>query len=290
MLGETVDPAGRPGGRARGRLRALARRRRAWVRDARGDLRQHPGGLSPGARIVVAEACFPTGVLGAWARPSDTGLVAVVSDVAASPAAPDGGPALTGTNPIAIATPSSDGRPVITEVWMGAVTRGDVLTGADRPDELVPFGGPQAHEAFALAAGVEQLLAALAESGHGVVLVARPTTTRARLPGVGVWPTAAGTGRLLEAPRPTSGRPASPRTPTSPCISGSGSVAASASTAARSWLEGRLHGWAERGRPPAPRPGHVSLDRTAPARRGTCGGRRAVQHPGRAAAVRPLDR
>ena len=58
---------------------------------------------------------------------------------------------------------------------MGALTHGDVLTGAARPDELVPFGGAQAHKAFALAAGVELLVAALAGPEHGaVVLAARP--------------------------------------------------------------------------------------------------------------------
>ena len=129
------------------------------------------------ARLVVAESCFPTGVLGAWARRlADAGLVAVVT--ATSPRRlphPAGGPPLTGTNPIAIAIPSSDGRPVVTDVSMGAVTHGDVLTGMARPEELVPFGGPQAHKAFALALGVELLVGALAGPEHGaLVLAARP--------------------------------------------------------------------------------------------------------------------
>ena len=83
------------------------------------------------ARLVVAESCFPTGVLGAWARRlADAGLVAVVT--ATSPRRlphPEGGPPLTGTNPIAIAVPSSDGRPFVADVSMGAVTHGDVLLG-----------------------------------------------------------------------------------------------------------------------------------------------------------------
>ena len=88
---------------------------------------------------------------------------------------PDGGVPLTGTNPIAIAVPSSDGSPFVADVSMGAVTHGDVLSGAARPEELVPFGGPQAHKAFALAAGVELLVGALAGPQHGaVVLAARP--------------------------------------------------------------------------------------------------------------------
>jgi (2R)-3-sulfolactate dehydrogenase (NADP+) len=126
------------------------------------------------ARVVVAESCFPTGVLGAWARRlADAGLVAIVT--ASSPPRlphPTGGPPLTGTNPIAIAVPSSDGRPLVADVSMGAVTHGDVLAGKARPEELVPFGGPQAHKAFALAAGVELLVGALAGPEPGAVVVA----------------------------------------------------------------------------------------------------------------------
>jgi len=61
------------------------------------------------------------------------------------------------------------------DVSMGAVTHGDVLTGRARPEELVPFGGPHSHKAFALAAGLELLVGALAGPGHGaVLLVVRP--------------------------------------------------------------------------------------------------------------------
>jgi LDH2 family malate/lactate/ureidoglycolate dehydrogenase len=50
-----------------------------------------------------------------------------------------------------------------------------VLRGDARPEELVPFGGDQAHKAFALAAGLEVLVGALAGPEHGAVLiVARP--------------------------------------------------------------------------------------------------------------------
>lgn len=126
------------------------------------------------ARLVVAESCFPTGVLGAWARRlADAGFVGVVT--ATSPRRlphPEGGPPLTGTNPIAIAVPSSDGRPFVADVSMGAVTHGDVLSGKARPEELVPFGGAQAHKAFALAAGVELLVGALAGPAPGAVVVA----------------------------------------------------------------------------------------------------------------------
>jgi LDH2 family malate/lactate/ureidoglycolate dehydrogenase len=130
------------------------------------------------ARLVVAESCFPTGVLGAWARElADAGLVGVVT--ATSPKRlphPAGGPPLTGTNPIAIAIPSSDGRAFVADVSMGAVTHGDVLAGRARPEDLVPFGGPSAHKAFALAAGVQLLVGSLAGPEPGaLVLAARPT-------------------------------------------------------------------------------------------------------------------
>ena len=131
-----------------------------------------------GARVVVASACFPTGVLGYWGRrlAEEAGLVAVLT--ATSPRRlphPDGGEPLTGTNPIAIAVPSSDGRAFVADVSMGAVTHGDVLAGRARPDELVPFGGPQAYKAFALAAGLELLVGALAGAEHGAVrVVAQP--------------------------------------------------------------------------------------------------------------------
>jgi (2R)-3-sulfolactate dehydrogenase (NADP+) len=129
------------------------------------------------ARVVVARRCFPTGVLGYWARRlADGGLVAALT--ATSPRRllhPDGGEPLTGTNPLAIAIPSSDGSPIVADASMGAVTHGAVLAGAALPEELVPFGGEQAHKAFALAVGIELLVSALAGPEHGAVLVvARP--------------------------------------------------------------------------------------------------------------------
>jgi LDH2 family malate/lactate/ureidoglycolate dehydrogenase len=129
------------------------------------------------ARVVVAGECFPTGVLGYWARRlADGGLVAALT--ATSPARlahPDGGPPLAGTNPLAIAIPSSDGPPIVVDVSMGKVTHGDVLAGSASPEELVPFGGEQAHKAFALAVGLQLLVDALTGDGYGaVLLVARP--------------------------------------------------------------------------------------------------------------------
>jgi L-2-hydroxycarboxylate dehydrogenase (NAD+) len=129
------------------------------------------------ARVIVASHCFPTGILGHWARKlADGGLVAALT--ATSPrrlAHPDGGPKLAGTNPLAIGIPSSDGRPVICDVSMGRVTYGDVLAGLKSEDELVPFGADQAHKGFALALGLQLFVDALAGDGYGaVLLVAAP--------------------------------------------------------------------------------------------------------------------
>jgi (2R)-3-sulfolactate dehydrogenase (NADP+) len=151
------------------------------------------------ARLVVCTRTFPTGALGYWAHKlAAGGLLAALT--ATSPRRlppPGGGVPLTGTNPLAIAVPSSDGRPIVTDVSMGAVTHGDVLAGRARPEELVPFGGAQAHKAFALAIGLQALVDALLPGdGFGaVLLVARPEAdpvpglrslaAGARLPGDG---------------------------------------------------------------------------------------------------------
>ena len=128
------------------------------------------------ARVVVASNCFPTGVLGWYVRRlAEGGLAAALT--ATSPARlshPKGGEPLAGTNPLAIAIPSSDGKPLVTDVSMGAVTHGDVLRGAARPEELVPFGGEQSHKAFALALGLQLFVDALAGEGYGAVLVVAP--------------------------------------------------------------------------------------------------------------------
>ena len=144
------------------------------------------------ARVVVAKDCFPTGMLGHWVRNlADGGLVAALT--ATSPArlaSPEGGPPLAGTNPLAIAIPSSDGKPIVADVSMGRVTYGDVIAGKAAEEELVPFGGEQAHKGFALALGLQLLVDALAGEGYGAVLiVARPESDpvpelRARASGV----------------------------------------------------------------------------------------------------------
>ena len=130
------------------------------------------------ARLVVCSNTFPTGSLGYWVRKlADAGLVALLT--ATSPRRlppPGGGAPLAGTNPLALAIPSSDGRPIVADVSMGAVTHGAVLAGHALPEELVPFGGPHAHKAFALAVGLQLVVDALSpEDGFGaVLLVARP--------------------------------------------------------------------------------------------------------------------
>jgi (2R)-3-sulfolactate dehydrogenase (NADP+) len=129
------------------------------------------------ARVVVASRCFPTGMLGHWARRlAESGLVALLT--ATSPARlahPAGGEPLVGTTPLAIAIPSSDGRALVADVSMGRVTYGDVLRGVAAADDLVPFGGEQAHKAFALAVGLQLVVEATAPDGFGAFLVvARP--------------------------------------------------------------------------------------------------------------------
>lgn len=138
------------------------------------------------SRVVVARHCFPTGVLGHWVRRlADGGLVALLT--ATSPARlahPDGDAPLAGTNPIAIGIPSSDGRPVVADVSPARATWGEVIAGVATPEDVVPFGGDQAHKAFALALGLQLFVDALIGAdvsepqtpNYGAVLVvARPT-------------------------------------------------------------------------------------------------------------------
>jgi LDH2 family malate/lactate/ureidoglycolate dehydrogenase len=125
-------------------------------------------------RTIVAERCFPTGMLGHYVRAlADAGLVAALT--ATSPprlAHPDGGDKLAGTTPLAIGIPSSGGDPVVVDVSMGAITWGDVIAGIADEEDLVPFGGDQAHKAFALALGLQLLVdSVLREPGYGAVLV-----------------------------------------------------------------------------------------------------------------------
>jgi LDH2 family malate/lactate/ureidoglycolate dehydrogenase len=126
------------------------------------------------ARVVVAADCFPTGMLGHYVRRlAEAGLVALLT--ATSPprlAHPEGGPPLVGTNPLAIGIPAAAGSPVVVDVSMGQVTYGDVLAGLADATDLVPFGGDQAHKAFALALGLQLVVESQVGGGYGAVLVA----------------------------------------------------------------------------------------------------------------------
>jgi hypothetical protein len=130
------------------------------------------------ARVVVAESCFPTGALGYWVRRLASGGLCSALTATSPPRLPhpEGGEPLVGTTPLAIGIPSSDGRPVVSDVSMGKVTHGDVLAGLADPADLVPFGGEQAHKAFALATGLQLLVEALAsgDAFGAVLVVARP--------------------------------------------------------------------------------------------------------------------
>jgi LDH2 family malate/lactate/ureidoglycolate dehydrogenase len=129
------------------------------------------------ALVAIARRCFPTGMLGYWARRlAEAGLVSLLT--ATSPPRlphPDGTEPLVPTIPLAIGIPSSDGRPLVSDVSMAKRTYGEVLAGLAPPEDLVPFGGDQSHKAFALAAGLT--LAAQSLAGHeraAIVVAARP--------------------------------------------------------------------------------------------------------------------
>jgi len=130
------------------------------------------------ARIVVCEATFPTGALGYWVRKLAVGGLCGALTATSPPRLPHpaGTKPLVGTTPLAIGVPSSDGKPFVADVSMGKVTYGDVIAGLAQPEDLVPFGGEQAHKAFALAAGLQLLVESLAggEEHGAVLLVARP--------------------------------------------------------------------------------------------------------------------
>jgi len=129
------------------------------------------------ARVVVCERTFPTGMLGHYVRRlARAELVGVLTATSPPRLGPPDGPKLAGTNPLAIGIPSSDGKPLFTDVSMGAVTWGDVIAGLAPAEQLVPFGGEQWHKAFALALGLQALVdSLLLEPGFGaVLLVARP--------------------------------------------------------------------------------------------------------------------
>lgn len=169
---QTFDPAARPvkarsGGlerwEARGAVGYLVLA--AVCADVLGERRP--------VRLVAADA-FPTGHLGYWVRRlAAEGLVALLT--ATSPARlahPDGGEPLVGTNPLAIGLPNPSGDPVVVDVSMAKATYGDVIAGRASPEDVVPFGGEQAHKAFALAVGLQGLVEAFVGARHGILLLA----------------------------------------------------------------------------------------------------------------------
>ena len=109
----------------------------------------------PGATLVVARRCFPTGVLGYWVRRlAEAGLVAL----------------LTATSPRRLPHPQGT-EPLVSDVSMAKATHGDVLAGLAEPEDVVPFGGAQAHKAFALAVGLSLAAEALAADERAALLV-----------------------------------------------------------------------------------------------------------------------
>ena len=129
-------------------------------------------------RLVVCEQTFPTGMLSHYTRLlAQAGLVSLLTTTSPRRLGhPEGGPKLASTSPLSIGIPSSTGDPVVTDVSMAAVTWGDVVAGLAREEDVVPFGGLQAHKAFALAVALQLLVdSLLREDGFGaVLLVARP--------------------------------------------------------------------------------------------------------------------
>ena len=87
---------------------------------------------------------------------------------------PEGGAPLVGTNPLAIGIPSSDGRALVTDVSPAKATFGEVLAGLATDEDVVPFGGDQAHKAFALAVGLQLVVDSLVEGYGAVLVVAQP--------------------------------------------------------------------------------------------------------------------
>jgi LDH2 family malate/lactate/ureidoglycolate dehydrogenase len=125
------------------------------------------------ARLAVVHNCSPTNALGYTARKLAAGGFVTLLTANSEPrlAHPDGGPPLAGTNAIAIAIPTTEGHPVVTDVGMGTTTYGHVLLGQAREEDLRPFGDGKAHKALALALGIQLLVSALAGDGWGAVLL-----------------------------------------------------------------------------------------------------------------------
>ncbi len=123
-------------------------------------------------------SCFPTGVLGYWARRlADGGLVGRADgDVAAHGSATRTAARRSqGRTRWRSPSPARTDDPVVADVSMGKVTHGDVLAGRARPRTSSPSAASRRTRRFALAVGLQLLVDALAGDGYGaVLLVARP--------------------------------------------------------------------------------------------------------------------
>ena len=132
------------------------------------------------ARVVAARECFPTGSLGYWVRRlAEGGLVGGADgDVAGAARPPRGRPAARGHEPAGDRGPEL-GR-ASRSSWTSRWARSRTATSSSArhaPEDLVPFGGEQAHKALRArrrppAPGGRTRGAG---EGHGAVLVvARP--------------------------------------------------------------------------------------------------------------------
>ena len=94
------------------------------------------------ARVVVAQECFPTGVLGYWAAEARRRRArgSAHGHVTAPPPPSRRRPAAHGTNALTIAIPSSDGAHVVADLSMGKVTYGDVIAGKAARRSSCPSG------------------------------------------------------------------------------------------------------------------------------------------------------
>ena len=175
--GETLDLDARAAARRLGAgLRALGRRRRARLPDARRGRATRSSPSRPSARARRRlRAHVPdrrARLLGARCSPTAASSRVLTATSPRRLAPPGGGAPLAGTNPLAIADSvvATASRSSPTSRWARSPTA-TCSPGARAPEELVPFGGEQAHKAFALAVGLQLLVDALTpEDEFGAVL------------------------------------------------------------------------------------------------------------------------
>ncbi len=121
--------------------------------------------------LVTVSASNYLGAAGYYAaRIANAGLIGlVVSNSFAKVAAPGGQGAILGTNPIAFAAPSTEGKPLLIDLATSALAGSEVRrkeNAGEKVDEsaLQPFGG---YKGFAIALIVEVLAGALAGAAIG---------------------------------------------------------------------------------------------------------------------------